>query len=418
MRTVEFPEKMQFLFEPARYKVAYGGRGSGKSWGFARALIILAGMRRMRILCAREVQKSIKDSVHKLLSDQIEAMGLSDKFQVLETEIRGANGSEFLFSGLSNQTAANIKSFEGVDVCWVEEAQAVSKKSWDLLIPTIRKPGSEIWVTFNPELDDDDTWVRFVVNPPPGAVVVKVNYSDNPWFPAELEAERRHCYLTDRDNYDNIWEGATKSAVDGAIYAKEVELATVERRIRPVPYDPMLKVHVVFDLGWNDAMTVGFYQRQGSELRVIDYIEDSHKTLDWYAEEIKARRYNLGSVWLPHDGFHKDFKTGKSAAEIMEAQGFDVEPIPNVSVHEGINVARLAFRQAFFDEVKAARLVVCLKRYRRHVHTKTLEPGAPVHDEYSHGADNWRYAALVADRMTNNAGSAKPLRRRGSAMAV
>lgn len=418
MQTVEFPEKLQFLFEPARYKVAYGGRGSGKSWGFARALIVLAGMRRMRILCAREVQKSIKDSVHKLLSDQIEAMGLSDKFQVLETEIRGANGSEFLFTGLSNQTAANIKSFEGVDICWVEEAQAVTKKSWDLLIPTIRKPGSEIWVTFNPELDDDDTWTRFVVNPPPGAVVQKMIYSDNPWFPAELEAERRHCYLTDRENYDNIWEGATKSAVDGAIYAKEIEQATVERRIRPVPYDPMLKVHVVFDLGWNDSMTVGFYQRVASELRVIDYIEDSHKTLDWYADEIKARRYNLGSVWLPHDGFHADYKTGKSAAEILEALGFDVEQIPNVSVQEGINVARLTFRQAYFDETRAARLVVCLKRYRRHVHAKTLEPGAPVHDEYSHGADNWRYACLVADRMTNATGSPKPLKRRGSAMAV
>jgi phage terminase large subunit len=417
MAEVEFPDALRFLFEPARYKVAYGGRGSGKSWGFARALLLLASMRRMRVLCAREVQKSIKDSVHKLLSDQIESMGLAQKFRVLETEIRGVNGSEVLFSGLSSQTAANIKSFEGVDVAWVEEAQTVSKKSWDLLVPTIRKPGSEIWVSFNPGLDDDDTWTRFVLNPPPGAKVVKVNYSDNPWFPAELETERQHCYLTDRESYDNIWEGKTKSAVDGAIYAKEIEQATLERRIRPVPYDPMLKVHPVFDLGWNDAMTVGFYQRVASELRVIDYIEDSHKTLDWYAEEIRARRYNLGGIWLPHDGFHRDFKTGKSAAEIMEALGFEVNAIPNVPVHEGIGVARLTFRQAFFDETRAARLVLCLKRYRRHVNVRTLEPGAPVHDEYSHGADNWRYACLVADQMTN---AAKPavFKRRGGAMAV
>jgi phage terminase large subunit len=249
-------------------------------------------------------------------------------------------------------------------------------------------------------------------------MVVQVNYTDNKWFPAELEAERLHAYITDRESYDNIWLGKTKSSVSGAIYAKEIETCILERRIRPVPYDPLLKVHPVFDLGWNDAMTVGFYQRQGSELRVIDYIEDSHKTLDWYAAEIRNRRYNVGRVFLPHDGAHRDYKTGKSAEEMMTALGFSVEIVPNISVHEGLTIARMAFARTYFDETKASRLINCLKRYRRHINAKTLEPGAPVHDEYSHGADNWRYAAIVADSMTNTAAGSKPFRRGGSAMAV
>ena len=169
---VEIPRKLEFLFRPARYKVAYGGRGSAKSWTFAQALLILGSKQKLRILCAREVQKSIKDSVHKLLSDQIKRLGLGSFYQILNTEIRGKNGTEILFSGLSDQTADSIKSFEGVDIAWVEEAQTVTKRSWDIFRPTIRKAGSEIWVSYNPELDTDATHVMFRRNKPDGAVVV------------------------------------------------------------------------------------------------------------------------------------------------------------------------------------------------------------------------------------------------------
>lgn len=199
---VQFPEALQFLFEPHRYKVAYGGRGSAKSWGFARSLLVQAASRKMRILCTREVQKSIKDSVHKLLSDQIQAMGLGGHFDVLNTEIRGINGSEFIFGGLADHTVESIKSYEGIDVCWVEEAQSVSKRSWDILIPTIRKEGSEIWVTFNPELDTDETYKRFVENSPTDSVVVKMNWRDNPWFPPVLNQERLDCFRTNKEDYD------------------------------------------------------------------------------------------------------------------------------------------------------------------------------------------------------------------------
>lgn len=398
----EFPHKLQFLFEPARYKVAHGGRGSGKSWGFARALLLQGAASPLRILCTREVQKSIKDSVHKLLSDQIQALGLGWFYQILETEIRGKNGTEFTFAGLASHTIESIKSYEGVDRVWIEEGQVVRKRSWDVLIPTIRKPGSEIWLTYNPELETDETHQRFAVNPPADAVVVQVNYSDNPWFPAELEAERKHSELTNPKDYEWIWEGKCKPAVAGAIYYDEVAKAEADKRICNVPYDPMLKVHVVFDLGWNDAMAISLVQKHSSELRVIEYIETSHKTLDYYSVMLKEKHYNWGTLYLPHDGRHKDYKTGKSAEEIMKALGWTVAITPNMSIEDGIRQTRMTFGRMYFDKAKTERLIQCAKRYRRSINQQTQEPGAPLHDEWSHGADNLRYIAINAEKMTND----------------
>jgi phage terminase large subunit len=401
MADIEFPEKLEFLFQPYRYKVAYGGRGSSKSWSYARALLVQGAAERLRIGCFREVQKSIKDSVHRLLCDQIESAGLGGFYEILDTEIRGKNGTLFLFSGLSSQTAESIKSFEGLDVAWVEEAQSVSKRSWDILIPTIRKQDSEIWVSFNPELDTDETYSRFVTSPPPNSCVVEVNYHDNPWFPEVLEQERQHCFLTNREDYDQIWEGKCRLAVSGAIYAREVAEAVRNGQVCNVPYDPKLKVHTVWDLGWNDAMSIIFVQRVRSEIRVIDYIEDSHKTLDWYVAEIQSRRMNWGSDWIPHDGAAKDFKTGRSTEEILKAFGRKPKLIPNIGVEPGIKAARQIFGQVYFDKQKTARLMECLKRYRRTINNATNEPGSPVHDEFSHGADVYRYLGVVADELRN-----------------
>jgi phage terminase large subunit len=407
---VEFPDKLRFLFEPARYKVAHGGRGSGKSWGFARALLLQGASEPLRILCTREVQKSIKDSVHKLLSDQIQALGLGWFYQVLENEIRGKNGTEITFAGLATHTIESIKSYEGVDRVWIEEGQVVRKRSWDVLIPTIRKPGSEIWCTYNPELETDATHQRFVVNPPPDAVVMQMNYVDNPWFPAELEAERKHSQLVNPKDYDWIWEGKCKPAVAGAIYYDEVAKAEAEQRICNVPYDPMLKVHVVFDLGWNDAMAISLVQKHTSEIRVIEYIEQSHKTLDYYSNLLQERKYRWGTLYLPHDGRHKDYKTGKSAEEIMKALGWTVAITPNMSIEDGLRMTRMTFGRMYFDKTKTERLIQCAKRYRRSINQQTNEPGAPLHDEWSHGADNLRYIAVNAEDMTNeDYGNIRPL---------
>lgn len=399
--TIKFPEKLAFLFDGAPYKIAHGGRGSAKSWSFARALLLLGTQKPMRILCAREVQKSIDDSVHMLLKDQIQALGLGDFYQVLRDEIRGKNGTSFVYSGLAQHTIMTIKSFEGCDVCWVEEGQAVSKRSWDVLRPTIRKPGSEIWISFNPELETDVTYQMFVVNPPTGAIVRQVNYTDNPWFTDKLEQERLDCMRDQPKDYENIWLGKCKPAVAGAIYYDEVANAEAAGRICNVPYDPMLKVHIVFDLGWNDAMAISLIQKNAAELRVIEYIEDSHKTLDHYSTVLKDKRLNWGKVYLPHDGRNKDFKTGKSAEEIMQAFGWDVAITPNMSIEDGIRLTRMTFPRMYFDKTGCDRLIQCAKRYRRSINQQTQEPGAPLHDEWSHGADNLRYIAVNAEAMSN-----------------
>lgn len=403
MNEAWFPEKLKRLFSRNRYKIAYGGRGSGKSWAFARALLILGAEKELRILCTREVQKSIKQSVHQLLSDQIEALGLGSFYEILDTEIRGRNGTQISFAGLAGHTVESVKSFEGVDKVWIEEAQTVCKKSWKILIPTIRKPGSEIWISFNPELDTDETYVRFVINKPEGSMCVKINHSDNAKFPAVLEKERLHDKETlSEDEYNNIWEGNCKASVDGAIYAAEVAKARDEGRVCNVPYDPLLKVHVVFDLGWNDAMFISLVQKGVSEARVIESIEDSHKTLDTYSMTLRQKKYNWGTVYLPHDGGNKDFKTGLSSQQIMERLGWTVEVLDRDSVEEGIKVARQNFHRFYFDKVKAASLFNSLKRYRRQIPVATGEPTKPLHDDASHGADNFRYINACIERMTNN----------------
>ena len=396
----QFPDKLRILFRPSRYKVLYGGRGSGKSWGVARALLIQAAQQPIRILCAREVQRTIADSVHRLIADQIALLGLEDLFTVTDHEIRCVNGSAFIFAGLRHQDIGKIKSFEGVDRCWVEEGQTVTKKSWDVLIPTIRKEESEIWVTFNPELDTDETYQRFVVRPPHDSQVVKVNWSDNPWFPDVLDKERQALSERDPEAYRNVWEGECRSAVEGAIYAKEVAALYESGRVRPVPYDPLLPVHTVWDLGWNDQTSIILVQRGAAEVRVIGYIEDSHRTLAEYIAQLRAMPFVWGHDWLPHDARAKDFKSGKSAEEIVKALGRSPRIVENLGVEDGIRAARLMFPRVYFDP-SAETLLHCLKRYRRSINATTNEPGPPLHDEFSHGADAFRYLAVCIDQMNN-----------------
>ena len=392
----EFPIKLKGLFEKSRYKVAYGGRGGAKSWGIARALLIKGAKDPMRILCAREFQTSIKDSVHKLLCDQIEALGLLGFYEITQNSIRGKNGTEFAFVGLRNNVA-NIKSYEGVDIVWVEEAQTTSRLSWNILIPTIRKQGSEIWISFNPELETDETYQRFVLKPPADCIQIKINWSDNPWFPETLMLEKDALKERDLEAYNQVWEGLCRQSVDGAIFAKELQQAELDGRLTKVPYDATKPVHAVFDLGWADSTAIWFLQFVGMETRLIRYIEDSQKTISHYLATMQTFGYVYEKVWLPHDAENKTLAAaGRSIDDIVRAAGYKTQILPRVPILDSINAARTIFPSCYFDRDNAAEGINCLRHYRYEVDPATGQfSRSPLHDHYSHGADAFRYIALM-----------------------
>lgn len=388
---VQFPEKMHFLFTPKRYKVLYGGRGGAKSWAIARALLILGMRRSLRVLCARETQKSIEDSVHRLLSDQIEAMGLGGFYTIEKQAIFGPNGTRFRFEGIRHNVG-KIKSFEGIDVCWVEEAEAVSEASWRALTPTIRKPGSEIWVSFNPGLKSDPTYQRFVVDPPENCISVKVSWRDNPWFPEVLRKEMEEMRAKDFDAYLNIWEGNPKVNLEGAVYAKELREAREEGRISEVSYDPLVPVDTFWDLGWLDKTAVWFGQYVAQEYRIIHYIQGSQRDISSYLRECDNTRYTFGTFWLPHDAVAKSLGTGRSIEEIVRATGRVVRIVPRLAISDGINAARTIFPNCWFDEKNCAEGLEVLSSYQYD------RVGKPIHNEASHGADGFRYLAVALSK--------------------
>jgi phage terminase large subunit len=395
---IQFPDKTQFLFEKHRYKGLYGGRGKGASWSIARALLILGARKKLRILCARETQKSLEDSVHTLLSDQIELMGLSTFYEVQLSVIRGKNGTEFVFAGLK-QNINNLKSFEGVDICWIEEAATVSENSWSKLIPTIRKDGSEIWLSWNPELETDPTHIRFILSPPPNAKIVKMSWRDNPYFPEVLDVERRHLLETDPEVYQHVWEGECRSAVSGAIFGLEMKRATEDGRICLVPYDRTKPVDTVWDLGYGDKTAIWFVQNYGGFFNFIDYIEDDGETIHHYLVELQQRGYLYGVDYMPHDALDTIIH-GKLAAErgrsiegIMRENNRNVRLVPKTLVVDQINNARTTFPQCRFNQDKCHEGLRALRMYQWGEPSKS---GAlkrePLHDGASHGASAFMYA--------------------------
>lgn len=416
---IQFPDKLQCLFQPSRYKFLKGGRGSAKSWSVARALLIQGASEPHRILCTREVQKSIKQSVHQLLKDQIEALGLSDFYEVLRDEIRGSNGTTFHFAGLSDQTVDSIKSFEGCTRVWMEEGQTTTKRSWQILTPTIRADGSEIWVTYNPELDTDETHIRALAGDD-DTITVEVNYEDNPWFPPVLERERAKDERNlSAEDYAHVWRGRTLPAVAGAIYFNEVAQAESAGRIGRFPMDPKLKVHRIWDMGWNDAMSIILAQRLGSAITCVGYVTGTHRTTADYIADLKGdayRGWNWGHDFLPHDGFANNRQTGKADADVLTGLGCSVRQTPNMEVEQGIRSARLIFPRVYIDKAACASadpelpgLVECLKRYRRRINQQTKAAEGPLHDVHSNGADAFRYLALNAEELTNEDWGGKPL---------
>lgn len=396
--SVKTPEAFEELYFPHRYKVFWGGRGGAKSTAFADALIVQGAMSPLRILCAREIQKSIKESVYQLLVDRIRVNGYEDYYQILNSEIRGKNGTRIFFEGLW-QNIDSIKSIEGVDVCWIEEANTVSEESWKKLIPTIRKSGSEIWCSFNPELKSDPVYQRFVLRPPDNAYVKKVSWRDNPWFTQELQDEMEYLKRVDYEEYLHVWEGELKQFADGAIYGKQLKQVHKENRITFIPVEPALEVHTFWDLGRNDTTAIWFMQRVGMENRFIDYYENRLVDLDHYIRELKKLDYNYGTHYLPHDVEVTELTTNKSRREVLEMGGIKpIHVVPRIThINEGLEMTRKQFASCWFhagEDDRGERVgkgLDALANYQYvfdekfNTHRKT-----PLHNWASNGADAFR----------------------------
>lgn len=398
-----FPKKLQFLFKPKRFKVAKGGRAGGKSWNFARALLVLGSQRKLRILCARETQKSIAESVHHLLKEQIATLGLDEFYQVQETSIKGRNGTEFIFSGIRQQNVATLKSLEDVDICWVEEAQVVTKRSWETLIPTIRKEDSEIWLSFNPELETDETYQRFVIRPPSRELceVVTINYDDNKFLSATALRDIEELRSKDPDGFEHIYNGHCRQVVEGAIYKEQLLTVEKENRITGVPYDANHPVDLYWDLGYGDHTSIWFAQSIGFQFRLIDFLDNNLKGLDWYLKALQDKPYLYGKFYLPHDARAHELGSGKSIEEQLREKGKNVEIVTKLSVEDGIAAARLVFGKCWFDKEKCSDGIQALRHYRwkldesLSVTDKPVYKREPLHDWASHPADAFRYFAVA-----------------------
>lgn len=399
-------DKFLPLLDPKyRFVSMRGGRGSGKSQTTAKILLLQAHHRPIKILCFREVQNSIKDSVYQGLIDLIDELGLGDFYSATLNEIRGTNGSVFIFKGLSDQTIESIKSFSGIDVCWGEEAAGLTDKSLNTLIPTIRNEGSRFYFTWNPNLDTDAVYHRYVLNRREDVKDIEVNYLHNPWFPKVLEVERLNdLSRLQQEMYSHIWEGKILPAQQGAVYFKEISRAFEDKRVTRVTVDPRLAVHTIWDLGMADQTAIILVQKTLSELRIVGYLEDNRKTPSAYSQELREwgvkHQVNWGTVYLPHDARHQNFQTGQTTEEVMKALGWKVEITPSISIEEGIRAARAMFSLVYFDQDSTAKLTECLKRYS-YSERSNGSFGKPVHDRYSHGADAFRYLAVNHSGLTS-----------------
>lgn len=399
--TAEIPEAFEGLLEPHRYKVFYGGRGGAKSQTFAIVLLLMGMQKPIRVLCAREVQKSIKDSVKRLLDDEISRLGLGGFYTSLEAEIRGANGTLFVFYGLHNMSS--LKSMKGLTHCWVEEAESISDRSLDILRPTIREPGSELWFSFNPEHVHSPIWQQFIVGRPEDALVKKVTWRDNPWFPDVLDEERRHCLQADPDKYDWIWEGNPRVIAEGSYYGKLLQQAEQDGRIGKVPCEPQLLVNTAWDLGMSDSTAIWFFQHlpvgHMGEWRFIDYYEASGEGLAHYAEVLARKGYRYGVHLAPHDIAVRELGTGRSRLETARNLGINFAAVKNLPIMDGIEAARQVLGAAWFDRDKCAKGLNCLYGYRREYDdARAAYRDYPLHDWTSHGADAFRYAAVGYQR--------------------
>lgn len=395
------------LLEPARYKGAWGGRGSGKSHFFAEKLIDDSLYEPgLLSVCIREVQKSLKQSSKRLIETKLKDLGLSEKdgFKVFNEIIETPGDGVIAFQGMQDHTAESIKSLEGFKRAWMEEAQTISATSLNLLRPTIRAPGSEIWASWNARRKTDPVDFMFRgPEIPTGAVVVQANWRDNPWFTSELEQERLDCLRMQPDQYDHIWEGGYISVSEGAYFAKQLAAAKAEGRICRLAPDPLLTFRIHCDIGGtgakSDAFVMWANQFVGKEIRTLNYYEQVGQPIEAHAAWLRSNGYtpDRAVIVLPHDGSTNDKVHKVSYQSAFEDMGYTVVVVPNMgkgAASARVEAVRRVFPQVWFNaETTQAGREALGWYHEKKDDIRNIGLG-PDHDWSSHGADAYGLMAV------------------------
>lgn len=401
---IDTAEVFEPLLEPARDKVARGGRGSGKSHFFAELLIEDAvvepgnnGGEGLFAACIREVQQDLAQSSKLLIEKKLNRFGLTeaDGFKVYKDVISTPGDGVIIFKGMNDYSADSIKSLEGFKRSWWEEAHGATELSIQLLRPTMRAKGSQMWWSYNPRLKTDPVDILFMQQRPTGAVVVNANWRDNPWRTGELDQERLDCLKNQPDQYPHIWEGDYISIIKGAYYADALRAADKEGRIDFVAKDPNLRVWAFWDIGGPgkkaDAMTVVLAQFVGQKINVLDYIEGAGQVLGYYTQELRDRGWEKAYCVVPHDAAqtHADNPTGMDFEAQLRQAGFSTKRVhsPPGIVMQRIATTRRLFPKIWFNKAKTETLRAALGWYHAKISKLNGQDMGPEHDWASHGAD-------------------------------
>lgn len=422
--------KVEPLFKPARYKGLHGGRGSGKSHFFAEQLVFDGlswpgehGGTGMRAVCIREVQKSLKESAKRLIEDKLEAFSLGERhgFKVFTDCIQTPGDGLVMFQGMQDHTAESIKSIEGMQRAWVEEAQTLSARSLELLRPTIRADGSELWFSWNPRRPTDPVdYMLRGPSIPSDAIVVQMNWNDNPLFPRVLEQERQDCLANDPDKYDHIWDGGYARVYEGAYYSPLLEKAEQQGRIADVHADTLLPIAAYWDIGGTgrtaDATAIWIVQYAHGEVRVLDYYEAIGQELSEHVGWMRRSGYGEAACVLPHDGRKHDTVNRITVQGALQEAGFSARVMPNLgagAAHQRIEAVRRVLPQCRFHRAKTEAGRDALAWYHeKRDDVRQLGLG-PEHDWSSHAADAFGLMAIdFLSRSQDRPSTNKPAPRR------
>jgi phage terminase large subunit len=394
------------LLEPARYKGAYGGRGSGKSHFFAsHAVAKSVESPGTLIVCIREVQRTLKESAKRLIENKIGHFGLgeSDGFRIYDDRIVTPGAGQIIFLGMQDHTAESIKSLEGYNYAWVEEAQTLSQKSLDLLRPTIRKPDSEIWFSWNPTRRTDPVDAFLRADPPPeGAVIVETSWRDNRWWNKTLEQERLESLRGQPEQYDHIWEGGYQQITSGAYYASALTQARGENRLTRCAADPLLPYKAFWDIGGtgakSDHTAIWVAQFVGREIRMLDYYEARGQPLGTHIAWLRERGYGNALMVLPHDGAAHDKVYSVSYDSVLQQAGFETMVVPNqgrAAASMRIEAARRLFPRIWFNAETCQGGIDALGAYHAVRDDVRMVDLGPCHDWASHPADAFGMMCIV-----------------------